>query len=73
MEAVSRELARSHPVVTIDGVRASFPDGWGLLRASNTQPVLVLRFESQTAAGLEAIRARFRDLLAPYPEVHWMA
>jgi phosphomannomutase/phosphoglucomutase len=73
VEAVSRELARSHPVVTIDGVRASFSDGWGLLRASNTQPVLVLRFESRTAAGLEAIRARFRELLSPYPEVRWMA
>jgi phosphomannomutase/phosphoglucomutase len=35
-----------YPVVTIDGVRITYPDGWGLLRASNTQPVLVLRFEA---------------------------
>lgn len=40
----------------IDGVRVDFGDGWGLLRASNTQPVLVLRFEAPTAARLGAIR-----------------
>ncbi len=40
----------------IDGVRVDFPDGWGLLRASNTQPVLVMRYESSTAAGLERIK-----------------
>ncbi len=71
VEEVARQLARDHPVVTIDGVRATFADGWGLLRASNTQPVLVLRFEARTRVGLEQIRARFRELLAPHPEVRW--
>ncbi|HEX8825185.1 MAG TPA: phosphomannomutase/phosphoglucomutase [Archangium sp.] len=45
-----------HSLVDVDGVRVTFPDGWGLIRASNTQPILVLRFEAKTAARLEEIR-----------------
>jgi phosphomannomutase/phosphoglucomutase len=44
-------------VVTIDGVRAIFDDGWGLIRASNTQPALVLRFEATSPEKLATIRA----------------
>jgi phosphomannomutase/phosphoglucomutase len=44
-------------IVTIDGVRAIFDDGWGLIRASNTQPALVLRFEATSMQRLETIRA----------------
>lgn len=44
-------------VVTIDGIRIMFEDGWGLIRASNTQPALVLRFEASSAQRLEVIRA----------------
>ena len=44
-------------IVTIDGVRAIFDDGWGLIRASNTQPALVLRFEATSPDRLAAIRA----------------
>ena len=43
-------------VITIDGVRVCFDDGWGLIRASNTQPALVLRFEATSAEQLQAIR-----------------
>ena len=43
-------------VVTIDGVRVVFDDGWGLIRASNTQPALVLRFEASSPERLAAIR-----------------
>jgi phosphomannomutase/phosphoglucomutase len=43
-------------VIDIDGARITFPDGWGLVRASNTQPVLVLRFEAQTLDRLGEIR-----------------
>jgi phosphomannomutase/phosphoglucomutase len=43
-------------VITIDGVRAVFRDGWGLIRASNTQPVLVMRFEANTEESLAAIQ-----------------
>ena len=51
-------------VVTIDGVRAIFEDGWGLIRASNTQPALVLRFEAASADRLTAIRAAVEGELA---------
>jgi phosphomannomutase/phosphoglucomutase len=47
---------RDYPVIDIDGVRINFPDGWGLIRASNTQPALVLRFEARDRASLERIR-----------------
>lgn len=50
-------------VTTIDGLRVDYPDGWGLVRASNTTPVLVLRFEAEDAGGLERIRQRFREQL----------
>jgi phosphomannomutase/phosphoglucomutase len=51
-------------VNTIDGVRMAFPDGWGLIRASNTQPVLVLRFEATSEAALESYRREVSDWLA---------
>jgi phosphomannomutase/phosphoglucomutase len=51
-------------VITIDGVRAEYPDGFGLARPSNTTPVVVLRFEAQTTAALERIQADFRRELS---------
>lgn len=51
-------------ITTIDGIRVDYPDGWGLVRASNTTPVLVLRFEADSAPGLERIRQLFRSQLA---------
>jgi len=50
-----------YQVVDIDGARVEFPDGWGLVRASNTQPVLVTRFEAQSEARLKEIRALVED------------
>lgn len=50
-------------LITLDGLRAEFPEGWGLVRASNTTPVLGFRFEAVDAQALERIQARFRDLL----------
>ena len=50
-------------VSTIDGVRVDWPDGFGLIRASNTTPVLVLRFEGQTTEALHRIEATMLDLL----------
>ncbi len=47
----------------LDGVRVRFPDGWGLVRASNTQPTLVLRFEANSEAGLAAIDTDVRAVL----------
>jgi phosphomannomutase/phosphoglucomutase len=49
-----------YQAVTVDGVRVVFPDGWGLVRASNTQPLLVLRFEATTRARLEEIERLVR-------------
>jgi phosphomannomutase / phosphoglucomutase len=49
-----------HDTVTVDGVRVIFPDGWGLVRASNTQPLLILRFEAKTPARLAEIQALVR-------------
>ncbi|MBZ9539196.1 phosphomannomutase/phosphoglucomutase [Modicisalibacter tunisiensis] len=48
---------------TLDGIRVDYPDGWGLCRASNTTPVLVLRFEGKSQEALERVQARFRDAL----------
>jgi phosphomannomutase/phosphoglucomutase len=52
-------------VLTIDGVRAEYRDGFGLARASNTTPVVVLRFEADNAAALERIKQEFRAALQP--------
>jgi len=52
-------------VLTIDGVRVEYPDGFGLARASNTTPVIVLRFEADTAGALERIKREFRAALQP--------
>jgi phosphomannomutase/phosphoglucomutase len=49
-----------HDTVTVDGVRVVFPDGWGLVRASNTQPLLILRFEARTRERLDEIERLVR-------------
>lgn len=54
-----------YQVNLIDGIRVSFADGWALARASNTQPVLVLRFESTTQEGLNRIQKSFEDIVHP--------
>jgi phosphomannomutase/phosphoglucomutase len=46
---------------TIDGVRADYPDGWGLVRASNTTPILVVRFDADTEAALQRIKLAFKQ------------
>lgn len=56
-EAAVTWFAARYPVNDIDGVRIAFPDGWGLLRPSNTQPVLVLRFEATSPGALD----RYQD------------
>ncbi len=56
VERAVAHFRSSHDVIDVDGVRVLFGDGWGLIRASNTQPVLVLRFEARTARRLDEIR-----------------
>jgi len=60
---VKREFQGRYRVIDIDGVRVEFGDGWGLVRASNTQPALVVRFEARTEQRLEEIRALFMEPL----------
>jgi phosphomannomutase len=58
-------------VTDIDGLRADYPDGFGLVRASNTTPVLVLRFEGETPEALERIQKHFMSqVLAVKPDAH---
>jgi phosphomannomutase / phosphoglucomutase len=58
---IATELAKDNDVVAIDGVRVIFPDGWGLVRASNTQPALVLRTEAQSPERRDEIAAMLRS------------
>jgi len=56
VEEAAKHFRSKHDVIDVDGVRVLFGDGWGLIRASNTQPVLVLRFEASSEDRLRAIR-----------------
>jgi phosphomannomutase/phosphoglucomutase len=69
VDAVREHFRARHRVLDVDGARVEFGDGWGLIRASNTQPALVVRFEARSRERLEAIAHEFFDLLARYPEV----
>ena len=61
VEEVKKELSQKYPIIDIDGVRAIFPQGWGLVRASNTQEILVLRFEGDTKDALETIEKEVKQ------------
>src|SRR5207253_10837622 len=56
VEKAVAHFRAGHDVIDVDGVRVLFGDGWGLIRASNTQPVIVARYEAATAERLAAIR-----------------
>jgi phosphomannomutase/phosphoglucomutase len=58
-----------HEVVTVDGARVIFENGWGLVRASNTQPAITLRFEARTNEQLTDYIRQFDALLSNYPEI----
>ncbi|MCW5977074.1 MAG: phosphomannomutase/phosphoglucomutase [Bryobacteraceae bacterium] len=60
---VAERFRKTHNVVDVDGVRVLFPHGWGLVRASNTQPVLVLRFEALTREQLGEYRREIETAL----------
>jgi phosphomannomutase/phosphoglucomutase len=63
VENVTAYFKERHDVIDIDGVRVLFSDGWGLVRASNTQPALVLRFEAMTESRLQEIRELVESVL----------
>ena len=58
-----------YETIDVDGIRILFEDGWALIRASNTQPILVLRFEAKTRERMEEIQKVVRDRLCAYPSV----
>lgn len=60
---------KGYDVITVDGARVQFEDGWGLVRASNTEPALILRFEAKTKERLDAIRKMFMDELRRFPSL----
>ncbi len=69
VEALVRHFKERYEVVDVDGARVLFGDGWGLVRASNTQPVLVVRAEGTTPEALRRIQKVLEEALARFPEV----
>ena len=72
---VAAHFRQTREIVDVDGARVIFPQGWGLVRASNTQPVLVMRFEAESPELLAAYRAEVEEVLiretgAPLVETH---
>ncbi len=63
VDALAEEFKKDYEVIDVDGARVLFDGGWGLIRASNTQPVLVLRFEAEDENRLEEIRTVFMEKL----------
>ncbi|MFH0882671.1 MAG: phosphomannomutase/phosphoglucomutase [bacterium] len=63
VEEVAKHFKDRYDVVDIDGVRVNFEHGWGLLRASNTQPVLVMRFEADTEERMQEYRSEMEGVL----------
>lgn len=69
VEVIRNYFRTKYDTIDIDGVRVIFSDGWGLVRASNTQPVLVLRFEAKSPERLNEIQKMFFDQLAKFKEI----
>ncbi|MDY0163968.1 phosphomannomutase/phosphoglucomutase [Desulfobotulus sp.] len=61
VRAVTAHYKKTHNVIDIDGARVLFEEGWGLVRASNTQPALVLRFEGKSTEARDAIRREMEE------------
>jgi phosphomannomutase / phosphoglucomutase len=69
IQEISDILAKQYEVITLDGVRAAFKSGWGMVRASNTQPAITLRFEAYTRPEIVEYMHIFKKLLDQHPEV----
>ncbi len=69
IDELSAALSQQYEVNTLDGARVQFEHGWGLVRASNTQPAITMRFEAYTAEELVSYMTIFRSALAAYPDV----
>ena len=68
-EKATAYFTQKYDCITVDGVRIQFGDGWGLVRASNTQPVLVCRFEAQSQARMEEIQDLVLGKLAEFGDI----
>ena len=69
MRKITEYYRERFDIVDTDGVRVMLPGGWGLVRASNTQPILVLRFEAESPDALDRIEGMVRADLARF--LHW--
>lgn len=69
IEEIQAELAKKYEMITVDGARAVFEHGWGLVRASNTQPAITLRFEAYERPQIVEYMKRFKALLDKHPEI----
>jgi len=69
VEKAKEYFTKKHKTITIDGVRIVYPDGWGLIRQSNTQPVIVLRFEAKSKDRLEEIKNEIVNKLKEFGEI----
>lgn len=69
VDTVKKEFSKDNKIIDIDGVRVVFPDGWGLVRASNTSPVVVVRCEAKTPERRDEIQAMILSKLSKFPSV----
>lgn len=69
VEALKNKFKQTHEVIEVDGARVLFSEGWGLARASNTQPIIVARCEAKTDEALQKISAEIKEALLTFPEV----
>lgn len=69
IDEINDALSADYEVVTVDGARAVFENGWGLVRASNTQPAITLRFEAYTREQIVKYMERFKEQLDKHPEI----
>ena len=69
VDEITEHFKGKYETITVDGVRVQFGDGWGLVRASNTQPAIILRFEAKTDDRLKEIKELFKGVVGKYPEL----
>ncbi len=69
IDEMTASLQNDYEVVTVDGARVIFERGWGLVRASNTQPAVTLRFEAYTPEQIASYMQVFKALLDNYPQI----
>jgi phosphomannomutase/phosphoglucomutase len=70
VDEMVKEFKKEFNVLDIDGARVLFGDGWGLIRASNTQPAIILRFEAKTLEKLEEIKKLFKEKLSRFKSIN---